>query len=456
LKLYSKFDIDSTLFSVESDPIDTLVALNKFESSICLPLTIILIQNMIQSLPNDLYTLLHDCLRGSHSPYYLKYFQVEGKALLLNTLNGKFYEPGSIRSYCGSINNIFISYGIKTVIPIMEVLEIISQTNKIDPKSKNKSRVKCARDCIIKIYNHLKNKFQLKQSDGLETPKDNNAPTNIIYKQKITIKKKDIFIHQLKTNETQVIQALQVHNNEIKLPNHIPKVIPYEEECTYPLKLNQVTLIDSNKNLLKEVHKHIQTNTYAHAEKDNHISQMQTQLTTTTNENVTLKKDIIEFKKEIIEFKKELKLTQNLFQTKNKENLQLINENIVLKNKKPLDDFLTPQQILDTTPQSQPCDIGHIFCGRQKPDLDRGDPYYKIGLTIKTKPIIQVVHTLGLNAELLEVIRIKCIHSATTNLVNIFKIKFGTPIDNMDTFKADPLLIRRIIAAYIDHHQLKL
>lgn len=389
--------------------------------------------------------LLKGYLVGSDDIAFRKYFP-DGKSRAKKSgkakTNGKYddkYVNGLVEKQLPSLITFF---EIKDSDQISPEGLIKSIAGKIDVKGELSWERKRVHNLLIEIDRII-----------------NNQKT-IIHKQKIAIKKKNTVINQLQINDAQAIQALQQHNQEIALTHnshHLGQVVPYEDD-TFPqsnsdkvmvnTKINSV-LNDVTTHVLKAVQMHVNLNTDAHKEKDTQISRLQ-------DDKNQLQTQLTSAHTEILELNEELKLTQNLYQTKNSENLQLTNENILLKNKKPLDDFLTPQQILDTTPQSQPCDVGHLFCGRQKPDLDRGDPYYKIGLTIKTKPIIQVVHTLGLNAELLDVIRIKCIHSAETNLVNIFKIKFGNPIDNMDTFKADPHQIRCIIAAYIDHHQLKL
>ena len=68
------------------------------------------------------------------------------------------------------------------------------------------------------------------------------------------------------------------------------------------------------------------------------------------------------------------------------KNKQLENKIQTLENKRPLDNFLNPQQIKETMPNESNDDHGYLYLGRKDKFRIRSEPRYKIGLTQKMNP----------------------------------------------------------------------
>jgi hypothetical protein len=101
----------------------------------------------------DLKTLLKDCLLGSQSPYYLKYFDQSG---LPSVLNGNApFKDELVSNYLIYVGSLFRIYQIQKDTHIFDILKIIkSSDRKLDQNINHQSQSYfsgCCR-CVKKIY----------------------------------------------------------------------------------------------------------------------------------------------------------------------------------------------------------------------------------------------------------------------------------------------------------------
>lgn len=385
--------------------------------------------------------LLRDCLEGSTSEYYKRLFNSEGKAFLKNRHNGEEYAENTRKCYVQTFENVLAKfYGCFLSTSTFNYFKIINEKNLLDPNVTKKLHGKdvATRDCIIRIYLFLIKtaseiiKIQVKKTPQPPQKHKENENTQKLSTEPEQVQEKQEIINNID-------HTIQLHNTEFN--NIIPK---------------------ESTNVIAGIVQFIENNTKEHKKKEATIikfSAENAKLSTELNQEklklVKLSTELEQEKQKNQELHESLDETMTQLQQKCDLNLELEIENQIIKNKSPLDEFLTKAQIDQFKPVcGEESEHGFLYCGRKDIDRLNSHPYYKIGMTKEHIHHKRMQSALGDKYEMLSVHRLKSVKEVEKNLLRIFELKFGIPIFKKETFKCDHIVMRKIITAYITHHSL--